>query len=435
MPFADARPILAALREDLVPAGLRGGQAGNQPAAAWPAWVSRHDADIRARLEEGDEDSIANLTLFGTSFSSEPRITELQISDMAAGKPAPAALQTRIGRMASAAAAPGDNEHLRFVREVAQRKRFDPQTAAGQERVRRWLSDRVARIVAEYRARAAVIFDPAATTVDQATLFRARGLSSDTTIFPGFAIEQALDALKSNDLLGPRAVRRVAIVGPGLDFSDKEEGFDFYPQQTIQPFATIDSLLRLGLAAPGNLRVTTLDLSPRVNHHIESALARARRGSRYVLQLPRDDRFHWTPFLASYWEHVGERIGESAAPLPVPAGAGTIQVRAVRVRPDVVLSITPTDLNIVLQRIDTRSPADGFDLIVATNILLYYDVFEQGLALANIAHMLKPGGFLLTNTQVATLPSIPMELIGYTDVGYTDRPEGDRVFWLQKIAK
>jgi len=46
--------------------------------------------------------------------------------------------------------------------------------------------------------------------------------------------------------------------------------------------------------------------------------------------------------------------------------------------------------------------------------------------------MLKPGGFLPTNTQVATLPSIPMEPIGYTDVGYTDRPEGDRVFRIQK---
>jgi chemotaxis methyl-accepting protein methylase len=82
-------------------------------------------------------------------------------------------------------------------------------------------------------------------------------------------------------------------------------------------------------------------------------------------------------------------------------------VRAVRVRPSVVLSIVPRDLNIVLERLGALSDGERFDLIVATNILVYYDPLEQALALANVSHMLRPGGLLLTNSAVSPAP--PME--------------------------
>jgi hypothetical protein len=39
------------------------------------------------------------------------------------------------------------------------------------------------------------------------------------------------------------------VIGPGLDVADKQDGFDFYPQQTLQPFALVDSLRRLGSRA------------------------------------------------------------------------------------------------------------------------------------------------------------------------------------------
>jgi hypothetical protein len=34
-------------------------------------------------------------------------------------------------------------------------------------------------------------------------------------------------------LVEQSSIHRVAIVGPGLDFTDKSDGFDFYPIQTI----------------------------------------------------------------------------------------------------------------------------------------------------------------------------------------------------------
>lgn len=39
---------------------------------------------------------------------------------------------------------------------------------------------------------------------------------------------------------------------------------------------------------------------------------------------------------------------------------------------------------------------EKFDLIVATNVLVSYDNFEQAQALANVSAMLRPGGIFLT---------------------------------------
>src|SRR6185369_17709580 len=147
---------------------------------------------------------------------------------------------------------------------------------------------------------------------ERSTLYRDRGLSSDTSIFPDFAIEQSLEAMKAQALLAPGSVRRVAIVGPGLDFTDKGEGYDFYPQQTIQPFAVIDSLIRHGLSRPGELRMTTFDLSPRINEHLAAARARAAKGQAYPVQLVRDPNAGWTPELVAYWDKFGDRVGTPA---------------------------------------------------------------------------------------------------------------------------
>jgi 2-polyprenyl-3-methyl-5-hydroxy-6-metoxy-1,4-benzoquinol methylase len=90
------------------------------------------------------------------------------------------------------------------------------------------------------------------------------------------------------------------------------------------------------------------------------------------------------------------------------------------------------DLNVVLQR--EESPADGkFDLLIATNILVYYDTFEQSLALANIQTMLRPGGILLTNNLLLELPSSKMKSGDYVSVEYSTREtDGDRILWYRR---
>ena len=299
--------------------------------------------------------------------------------------------------------------------------------------------------MAEYGRHADLVDGAASSDAARSTLFSDRGLSSDTSILPGFGIEQTLAVLMANAVVAAGSVHRVAIVGPGLDFADKRQGYDFYPVQTIQPFAVIDSLIRLGLALPDQIRVTTFDLSPRVNHHLEAARQRADAGGTYVLNLPRRaDLFGWSPYLISYWANLGDRIGTAIPPAVAPPDTVQVKMRTVRVRADVVQAIVPDDLDIVVQRLDSLASGDLFDLIIATNVLVYYGVFEQSLALTNVATMLRPGGVFLSNQFVQPLPSIPMELLGHTDVplgsaaapkgGPSSEQVGDRFFSYRRRA-
>ncbi len=193
-------------------------------------------------------------------------------------------------------------------------------------------------------------------------------------------------------------------------------------------------MIRLGLARRDDLRVTTFDLSLRINQHLEAARERARAGGAYVLQLPLEADLHLNPDLVTYWKRFGDRIGEEAKAVSLPLGVGSVQLRAVRVPPAVVMAMTPRDVNIVLQRLEPLAADERFDLVIATNILIYYDVFEQSLALANVAKMLRPGGFFLSNNNPTfILPTTPMDEIGYTDVVYSDQlNDKDRLVWCRR---
>jgi hypothetical protein len=124
---------------------------------------------------------------------------------------------------------------------------------------------------------------------------------------------------------------------------------------------------------------------------------------------------------AKYWRQLGAQIGDSVTPIAVPGGASGFQTRAIRVRPAVVSRITPIDMNIVLQRM-TLAPSERFDLIVGTNIFIYYGKLEQALARSNVAAILKPGGFLLSNQQLDdTVPS-GLEQVMVIDIPMTGPP-------------
>ena len=69
--FSEARPILAELAGQLPPELDR--LTTVQAEQTWPSWIARHDGQVRARLEQGDEDTIVDWMLFGASFTSRPR--------------------------------------------------------------------------------------------------------------------------------------------------------------------------------------------------------------------------------------------------------------------------------------------------------------------------------------------------------------------------
>ena len=70
--FATAGPVLEALASERPPQ-LKEPNEGN-----WKAWAQEEDNVVRARLEQGALDSMINLLLFGTSFTTQPRVVTMR---------------------------------------------------------------------------------------------------------------------------------------------------------------------------------------------------------------------------------------------------------------------------------------------------------------------------------------------------------------------
>jgi hypothetical protein len=422
--FSEARPILTELAGTLPP-GLND-LTPAQMETAWPGWIERKDREVRARLDQGDEDTIVNWMLFGTSFTTRPRAVLGAVESGTAGDRELVVRRTielisaRLDDLLTALAAPGNDERRLFARALLQRKGLRFATVAEREAARTYLLAAVIRVASEQEQidqelGATSSGDPITEFVQRSRLFRTRGLSLDTSLIPNHSIEQALAAMKARGLLTHGSVRRVAIVGPGLDFADKEVGFDIYPQQTLQPFAVLNSLKRLGLVpSPGDPEIVLLDISQRIIDHVTQARARAARNIGYTLNLPLPRSTPWLPDVRAYWQTFGDQIGASAPAQASKAIEDVAQLRAVRARPSDVRRMSVLNVNIVTDRLD----GEAFDLVIATNVFIYYDVLEQALAMSNIEAMLKPGAFLLANVSAPNLTAVTIDPVDTTTTRY-----------------
>jgi len=435
--YADAKPVLDAHRDQLPP------ELKSASESKWTAWSRQQDQAIRERLRQGELDSMVNLLLFGTSFTKQPRVRIENITEASKS----GVVRARVDDLVAGLRNPGDNERLIFLSGLLKSMGVDPEGGGPETGV--FIYNNLLRVLKEdqsLRERASEAIrktrkdDDPASLLERSSLFRDRGVSLDTSILPDFLLEQTLRDLKQKGVLREGQVARVAVVGPGLDFIDKnqESGYDYYPQQTVQPFALYDSLVRLGVAKP-RLSVSVFDISARVIDHLQRARERAGKNIGYTIQLPRDISRPWSPALVAYWRAFGDRSGSEVASIRPPEvfqsinGGKGLETRAVKIRPDVVLACQPSDLNIVLER-ENLPAADRFDLIVGTNIFVYYDAFEQALALRNAGAMLKPGGLLLTNDRLPELPGGPMRFAGTTTVVYDEHDPTARgaVGWYRR---
>src|SRR5206468_7540234 len=195
------------------------------------------------------------------------------------------------------------------------RRGMEPGSSAGYAKTKTLILENLQRVVQE-QTTIQEQFDEAKRESNQEAglskrshLFRDRGISLDTTILSSFGIDGALRDMKSRAVLPEKSITRVAVIGPGLDFTDKGFGYDFYPLQTLQPFAVYDSLVRLGLAEPGKIDITAFDISREVLEHLHSAHDRAKAGENYVVQLPRES-WPWVADAVQYWRSFGSEIGE-----------------------------------------------------------------------------------------------------------------------------
>ncbi len=253
--YASVKPVLDG-QKDRLPAELK-----NADEAKWNAWSRQQDKAIRARLEQGDLDSMVNLLLFGTSFTKQPRVRIASIAEASKA----GIVRCARGRFSCGSAKSGRCATsgfyfypMVFCRSVG----VDPEAADGGPKTGVFIYSNIERVLQEERTlmeRAAEagkrlkgVTDPA-SRLDRASLFSDRGVSLDTSILPNFSIDQTLGDRKKRGVLREGQTARVAVIGPGLDFIDKndESGYDYYPQQTLQPFALFDST---GAAGAGERR-------------------------------------------------------------------------------------------------------------------------------------------------------------------------------------
>ena len=393
---------------------------------AWNHWIRERDVEVRARIDRGLEDSVSNLVLYGTSYTNLPRLESAESAVTESGEIS-AAAQARAHALAIALGAATPNERLRLVRELLARKGI----AAGE--VERFLSVNLKRFLGEQEGyqkkleEAGRSGDVGEVMLTRGTLYAERGLSVDTSLLPNYALEDTLHSLSTKGVVATGKIRRIAVIGPGLDFTDKRDGYDFYPLQTLQPFAVMEAVTRLGLGKAEEIQILTLDLNAAVNSHVAMLARGARAGKAYAVQLPRDTLADWNPAAIAYWEHFGEILGTRAKPLPVPKTLGGVTLRAVAIAPRYASRVAPLNLNIVAQTMDPGE-GQGFDLVVATNILVYYDRLQQALAMASIAHMMNSGGIFLANNALPAQHVESLEYLGRRTVSYaTSGAYGDDV--------
>jgi chemotaxis methyl-accepting protein methylase len=139
----------------------------------------------------------------------------------------------------------------------------------------------------------------------------------------------------------------------------------------------------------------------------------------------------WTAEYTAYWRSAAARNARRTGQ-PVRQDRYALEFRPVDVRADLVTLVEPRDLNVVYQR-PSVSADERFDLVIATNVLVYYGIFEQALALSNIAAMLTPGGLLVSNDSLPQVQAIPLPQAGFEDVVYASGPSyTERLVWYRR---
>jgi SAM-dependent methyltransferase len=264
-----------------------------------------------------------------------------------------------------------------------------------------------------------------------ARLYHERPHSSDTQIEAGFGVYLGLGTLRALDP-GLR-IARVLVVGPGLDLAPRTDLTDIVAPQSYQPFAVTDALLALSLAAERDLHVHSVDVNMRVVRTLQAAAQSDATLHVFTGIVETADR----PFRAEYRTYVcelGRAIGDQVA-APRAITSDPHYRHSIAVRPAVTRAMSAERLNIITERLIDGSP---FDLIVATNVLTYFDDRQLALAMSNMARMLRPGGYLLHNESraglVETADRLGLSLLHTRSTilgGPEERPFYD-VIWLHQ---
>jgi hypothetical protein len=149
------------------------------------------------------------------------------------------------------------------------------------------------------------------------------------------------------------------------------------------------------------------------------------------LTLPLNPDGRWRDGFLQYWTGFGAALGAEVPGMAAADQTVPVRQRTIRVRPEIVVTVIPRDLNIVARH-EVLTDAQRLDLVIATNVLVYYDPLDQQLALANIAQMLRPGAYLLANTAIVPVMATGITRVGGVDVTHSDRPNSRDRVWVYR---
>lgn len=422
--WADTAPLHARL------------EAQGITSAAFPSYVDRVRQANTRRVREGDFDHLVFYLLQSTrltplspiepalsakalvdSLDAREKVTFLKTSQAPIAR-IPMSAQSRVAALLRALDSSARDPRLAYFRELVNvtfPRRREREVALLREylRVMRFVYEK--EFVAQRSAHAAEAV---------AELYRTRGLSTDTAVEAGYLVHMGLGVLKS--LEPDRRVRRVLIVGPGLDLAPRTALREAGPPESYQPWAVIDALLALGLSSADDLDVVAADINPRVVKHLQRSQDEPPTLT-LVSEIQDSETVTLSKEYRDYFARLGRAIGEveaEAAAIDGTKGPST-RLRAgpstglragplrktVRVRPAAARRLRAQTLDVVTERLE----GPPFDLVVATNILPYFDDAELLLAMTNIAGMLAPAGVFLHNEarplmqDVTTALGLPFE--------------------------
>ena len=238
-----------------------------------------------------------------------------------------------------------------------------------------------------------------------ASLYQDRGHSTDTRIESSFAVWTALSVLKR--LKPSLQLNRVLIVGPGLDLAPRTDLVDLVPPQSYQPFAVADALLSLDLSTADRFEIHSVDIDDKVVQFFRRFPKRDIRKLTILSSYPKIRRSKLSRDYQIYFRRLGEHIGAQVPVQGLPARQNVYMQKSILVRQDVADRITAEKLNIITERYD---PSPQYDLIVVTNVFLYFNQTELRLALTNIRSMLRKDGYLVHNEFRPELESLTITL-------------------------
>jgi SAM-dependent methyltransferase len=334
----------------------------------------------QARMREGDLDHVVYYVLQSSSFTRLPAIEPAEsAAQFVAINAIPAPAQSRIRAFVAALNHVGSNVRLSYFRDLLSEERSDTASAE-------------AFLCGEYARAMRFLYEKEfagkdRTSLAKSALYQARGLSTDTSVDAGFVVYLALGALRQ--LEPRRQIQRVLIIGPGLDLAPRTALVEAGPPQSYQPFAVMDALFRTALADAATLRVSAVDINPRVVNWLRSVRGTAPRLALHS-GISETAQVRLTDDYRTYFASLGETVGVVR---PVRGAGGSPRIaKSLLVSSTVTSAVDAALADITVERLDER-----YDLIVVTNVFPYLSDPELLLALSNVVRMLKPGGVLLHN--------------------------------------